>query len=232
MTDYVIDPPAVPSVAIAGSTARFPVRRIFCVGRNYAAHTREMGFEPEREPPFFFTKPADAVIDSGRVMAYSRDTTELHHEIELVAAIGREAIDVSAADALSYVWGYAAGIDFTRRDHQFKARDSGRPWDLGKGFDESAPCGPLRPAKPGEDPSTGRIWLSVNGVVKQDGDLSEMIWKLPEIIAILSHSFELKPGDLIYSGTPAGIGPVKPGDVIAGGVEGYGDLSLTIGPAR
>ena len=232
MTDYVIDPPSVPSVAVAGSSARFPVRRIFCVGRNYAAHTREMGFEPEREPPFFFTKPADAVIDSGRVMAYSRDTTELHHEIELVAAIGREAIDVSAADALSYVWGYAAGIDFTRRDHQFKARDSGRPWDLGKGFDESAPCGPLRPAKSGEVPSTGRIWLSVNGVVKQDGDLSEMIWKLPEIIAILSHSFELKPGDLIYSGTPAGIGPVKPGDVIAGGVEGYGDLSLTIGPAK
>ena len=232
MTDYVIAPPTVPSVAVAGSTARFPVRRIFCVGRNYAAHTREMGFEPEREPPFFFSKPADAVIDSGRVMAYSRDTTELHHEIELVAAIGREAIDVSAADALSYVWGYAAGIDFTRRDHQFKARDSGRPWDLGKGFDESAPCGPLRPAKPGEDPATGRIWLSVNGVVKQDGDLSEMIWKLPEIIASLSHSFELKPGDLIYSGTPAGIGPVKPGDVIAGGVEGYGDLSLTIGPAK
>jgi fumarylpyruvate hydrolase len=232
MTFYVIDPPTVPSVAVAGGSARFPVRRIFCVGRNYAAHTREMGFEPEREPPFFFSKPADAVIDSGRVMAYSRDTTELHHEIELVAAIGREAIDVSAADALSHVWGYAAGIDFTRRDHQFRARDSGRPWDLGKGFDESAPCGPLRPAKPGEDPAAGRIWLSVNGVVKQDGDLSEMIWKLPEIIAILSHSFELKPGDLIYSGTPAGIGPVKPGDVIAGGVEGYGDLSLTIGPAK
>jgi len=232
MTSFVIAPPAVPSVAVVGSAERFPVRRIFCVGRNYAAHTREMGFEPAREPPFFFTKPGDAVIDSGAAMPYSRDTTELHHEIELVAAIGREAINVSTADALSYVWGYAAGIDFTRRDHQFKARDSGRPWDLGKAFDDSAPCGPLRRAVAGEDPATGRIWLSVNGDVKQDGDLSEMIWKLPEIISILSHSFELKPGDLIYSGTPAGIGPVKPGDRVEGGVEGYGEISLTIAPAK
>lgn len=229
MTAYVLPPPIVPSVAVAGEAARFPVRRIFCVGRNYAAHAREMGRDPDREPPFFFTKPADAVVDSGITVPYPPETANLHHEIELVVAIGSEGSNVPVEAALDLVWGYAVGIDLTRRDLQNEARDMGRPWDWVKAFDLSAPCGPIRRVAEVGHPSSGRIWLSVNDAVKQDADLGELIWPVPDIVAILSRSMRLKPGDLVYTGTPAGVGAVVPGDRVTGGVAGLGEIALTIG---
>ena len=230
MTDYVFDPPAGPSVAVAESTARFPVRRIFCVGRNYAEHAREMGKDPDREPPFFFTKPADAVVGGGVEIPYPPQTENLHYEAELVVAIGRGGTDIDEAQALDHVWGYAIGNDLTRRDLQLAARDMGRPWDLGKGFDRSAVCGPVHPVSAVGHLAQGVIRLSVNGKTRQDADLADMIWKIPEQIAILSRSLALAPGDLIYSGTPAGVGPVVTGDVIRIEIEGLGELSSTIGP--
>jgi fumarylpyruvate hydrolase len=229
MTDYVIGTPPVPSVAMAGESARFPVRRIFCVGRNYAAHAREMGKDPDREPPFFFTKPADAVVDSGTTVPYPPETKNLHYEIELIVAIGREAFDVPVKDALDLVYGYGVGIDLTRRDLQFEARDKGRPWDWGKAFDLSAPIGPLRRVKETGHPSKGRIWLAVNGTVKQDADLAELIWPVPDIISILSRSMVLKPGDLIMTGTPAGVGPIVSGDKVTGGIDTLVEIDITIG---
>jgi fumarylpyruvate hydrolase len=228
MTTFVFAPPAPPSVAILDSDKRFPVRRIFCVGRNYAAHARELGND-ERDPPFFFTKPADAVIDSGTTMPYPSATKDLHHEIELVVAIGKGGFRISPKAALDHVWGYGVGIDFTRRDLQDIAKKAARPWDWSKAFDRSAPCGPLVPAEKSGHPSKGRIWLSVNGTVKQDGDLDELIWPVPDIIAICSEAMELAPGDLIYTGTPAGVGAVQSGDTVKGGVDGIGEIKIALG---
>ena len=230
MTDFVIAPPAPPSVAVAGETARFPVRRIFCVGRNYAAHAREMGRDPDREPPFFFSKPADAVVDDGETVAYPPETENLHYEAELVVAIGVGGVDIPEAKALEHVWGYAVGNELTRRDLQLVAREAGRPWDWGKAFDRSAVCGPLHPVAESGHLATGAIRLAVNGVVKQDADLAELIWSVPEIISILSRSMRLAPGDLIYTGTPAGVGPLVPGDVCVVEIAGLGSVTTTIGP--
>ncbi len=226
---YVVSAPTQPSVAVAGSEARFPVRRIFCVGRNYAAHAREMGRDPDREPPFFFTKPADAVVGDGETVAYPPETANFHYEAELVVAIGEGGRDIDEARALDHVWGYAVGNDLTRRDLQLQAREQGRPWDWGKAFDRSAVVGPLRPVSEVGHPATGRIRLSVNGETKQDADLSELIWSVPEIIAILSRSMELKPGDLVMTGTPAGVGPLKPGDRCEIEIEGLGAITTRIG---
>jgi len=225
---YVLEPPQVASLAVSGSKARFPVRRIFCVGRNYAAHAREMGGNPDREPPFFFTKPADAVADSGASIPYPPLTQSLHYEIELVVAIGKAGSDIAVENAASYVWGYGAGIDLTRRDLQDEAKKLARPWDWGKAFDLSAPCGELVPAN-GALPDSGRIWLAVNGEVRQEGDLSEMIWPIADIIRYTSLSVGLRPGDLIFTGTPAGVGPIVPGDRVAGGVDGIGGIEIVIG---
>jgi fumarylpyruvate hydrolase len=231
MTDYVFSPPRQPSVAIAGSAQRFPVRRIFCVGRNYAAHARELGND-ERDPPFFFTKPADAVVDSGVTIPYPALTQNLHHEIELVAAIGRGGLRIARDAALDHVWGYGVGVDLTRRDLQDVAKKAARPWDWAKGFDQSAPCGALAPAAATGHPQKGRIWLAVNGEVKQHGDLAELIWPIADIVAICSEAVELQPGDLIFTGTPAGVGAVVAGDRVSGGVDGIGTVEFTLGPPR
>lgn len=234
MTDYVLPPPPQASVAVAGESSRFPVRRILCVGRNYAAHAREMGKDPDREPPFFFTKPADAVVDAGvsegAVIAYPPETQNFHYEIELVVAIGTGGTDIPVGRALDHVFGYAVGIDLTRRDLQFEARDKGRPWDWGKAFDRSAPIAPLHRVGAVGHPAKGRIWLAVDGVVKQDADLTELIWPVPDVIAIASRSLTLKPGDLIMTGTPAGVGAIVPGNTVTGGVEGLGEIAITVGP--
>ncbi len=228
MTAHVFPAATVPTVAVAGTIARFPVRRIFCVGRNYAAHAREMGSDPDREPPFFFGKPADAVVDDGAIIAYPPETSNFHYEIEMVVAIGTGGRDIAADAALDHVYGYAVGIDLTRRDLQQEAREAGRPWDWAKGFDNSAPCAPIRRVADIGHPASGRIWLAVNGVVKQDADLGELIWQVPEVIAIVSRSMLLCPGDLIYTGTPAGVGPVVAGDVMTGGIDGIGSISISV----
>jgi fumarylpyruvate hydrolase len=228
---FAIAPPAQPSVAVFGTDARFPVRRIFCVGRNYAAHAREMGKDPDREPPFFFMKPADAVVDDGASVPYPPETKNLHHEIELVVAIGTGGRGIARERALNHVFGYAAGVDLTRRDLQMQARDMGRPWDFAKGFDCSAPIAAIHRAAEIGHPERGRIWLAVNDHVKQDGDLGELIWTVPEVIAILSRSMALAPGDLIMTGTPAGVGPLVPGDRVTGGVEPVGQIAVMIGSA-
>ncbi len=229
MIEYVLPPPSVASVAVDGAASRFAVRRIFCVGRNYAAHAREMGRDPDRDPPFFFLKPHDAVVDSGASIRYPPQTGDFQHEIELVVAIGSGGADIAAGCALEHVWGYGVGIDLTRRDLQIAAREKGRPWDWGKAFDRSAPCAPLRRVADVGHPDTGRIWLAVNGVVKQNGDLKELIWPVPEVIASVSSSMLLMPGDLIFTGTPAGVGPLVSGDEVRGGVEGVGEITITIG---
>jgi fumarylpyruvate hydrolase len=228
MTDFAFLP-AVPSVAIADSTQRFPVHRIYCVGRNYADHAREMGADPDREPPFFFGKPADAVVASGATLAYPPRTQNLHFEIELVVAIGKAGRDITKDRALDYVWGYAAGNDLTRRDLQTAAKKKGWPWDTGKGFDGSAPIAAIRPVSEGHI-DRGRIWLNVNGQMRQQSDITQMIWTTPEIIVELSTLFDLKPGDLIFTGTPAGVGAVQPGDRLEGGIDGLEPLRNTIGP--
>lgn len=229
MTEFVIQPPAQPSIAVAGSAARFPVRRIFCVGRNYAAHAREMGKDPDREPPFFFTKPADAVIDSDTTVPYPPLTGNLHYEIEMVVAVGRAGAGIPEDDVYGHLWGACVGIDLTRRDLQVEAKEKGRPWDMGKAFDRSAPMSSVTPIDAVRSLESGRIWLAVNDEIKQDGDLSELIWSVKEHVSILSHSIELAPGDLIMTGTPAGVGPVVTGDVITGGVEGLQDIRIIIG---
>jgi fumarylpyruvate hydrolase len=227
---YVLTPPPVASVAVDGPADRFPVRRIFCVGRNYAAHAREMGKNPDRDPPFFFTKPADAVVDSGETVAYPPETENFHYEAELVVAIGTGGRNISEADSLTHVWGYAVGNDLTRRDLQLQAREQGRPWDWGKAFDRSAVIGPVHPVAKVGHPDKGRIRLSVNGTVKQDADLAELIWSVPEIISILSHSIALAPGDLIMTGTPAGVGALVPGDRCVVEIAGLGRIETPIGP--
>ncbi len=229
MTDFVIQPAPQASVAVAGSEARFPIRRVFCVGRNYAAHAREMGKDPDREPPFFFTKPADAVVPAAGTVPYPPLTENLHHEIELVVAIGKAGANVSPAQALDLVWGYGVGVDLTRRDLQDVAKKMSRPWDWSKSFDASGPCGPLLPVSAIGHPSKGAIWLKVNGEIRQQGDLTELIWPVADVVAYISEAVTLQPGDLIFTGTPAGVGALNPGDAVAGGVEGIGEIAFTIG---
>ena len=230
MTDFVIPPPMTPSLAVAGSSARFPIRRVFCVGRNYAAHAREMGNDPTREPPFFFSKPADAVVPASGVVPYPGLTDNLHHEVEMVVAIGRGGVDVEAADALDLVWGYGVGLDLTRRDLQDVAKKMSRPWDWAKGFDASAPCSALQPVSAVGHPEAGRIWLQVNGELRQQGDLTELIWPVPDILSHISQAVALQPGDLIFTGTPAGVGALQPGDRVQGGVAGVAAFDFTMGP--
>ncbi len=225
---YVIPPYARPTVEVMGTDDRFPVHRIYCVGRNYAAHAREMGMDPERDPPFFFAKPADAVVANGTPVTYPPRTANLHHEIELVVAIGTGGHDIPLERALEHVFGYAVGNDLTRRDLQFAAREHGRPWDVSKGFDASAPVSAIRPAAEVGHPERGAIWLEVNGEARQRANLSEMIWSVPEIVAELSTYFELCPGDLIFTGTPEGVGPVVRGDSLVGGIDGLETLRTTI----
>jgi fumarylpyruvate hydrolase len=225
---YVIPAPAQTSVEVAGTSERFPVHRIYCVGRNYAAHAREMGMDPEREPPFFFSKPADAIVPNGAPVPYPPRTGNLHHEIELVVAIGAGGRDIPLADALAHVFGYAVGNDLTRRDLQFAAREKGQPWDVSKGFDRSAPVTAIRRAAEVGHLERGRIWIEVNGERRQQADLSEMIWNVPEIVAELSTLFDLVPGDLVFTGTPAGVGPVQRGDSLVGGIDGLETLRTTI----
>ena len=227
---YVLPVPQAPSVAVAETSDRFPVRRIFCVGRNYAAHAREMGRDPDRELPFFFLKPADTVVDDGATIPYPPETSDFHYEMELVVAIGKGGANIPSDQALEHVYGYAAGIDLTRRDLQLAARAQGRPWDWGKGFDLSAPCAPIQPAARIGHPQKGRIWLAVNDIPKQDADLADLIWGVPHVIAFISNSMALQPGDLIYTGTPAGVGPVIRGDVITGGIDGVGSIRTIIAP--
>lgn len=221
-------PPIAPTVEIAGSTARFPVHRIYCVGRNYAAHAREMGMDPQREPPFFFSKPADAVVANGTAVPYPPRTANLHHEIELVVAIGEGGRDIPVENALAHVFGYAVGNDLTRRELQAAAREKSQPWDVSKGFDHAAPITAIHRVGDVGHLERGAIWIEVNGTMRQHGDLSEMIWSVPEIIAELSTYFELRPGDLVFTGTPAGVGRVVRGDSLVGGIDELDTLRTTI----
>ena len=225
MTDqFAVSAAPRPTVEVASSPHRFPVRRIYCVGRNYPEHAREMGMGDDRAPPFFFMKPADAVIASGSDVPYPPRTANLHHEIELVVALGAGGRSIPMDSALTRVFGYAVGNDLTRRDLQLAAKEQGRPWDTAKGFDHAAPITPIVPVARSGHSAKGRIWLEVNGTLKQQGDLADMIWSVPEIIAELSTWFGLEAGDLIFTGTPAGVGPLVAGDRVRGGVEGIGVL--------
>ena len=226
--DYAIPPPPTPSIEIAGSGQRFPVRRILCVGRNYAAHAREMGGDPDRTPPFFFSKPADAVVADGETIPYPPLTRDLHHEVELVVAIAHGGSAIDARDALDRVFGYAVGIDLTRRDLQAAAKAAGQPWDWGKAFDRSAPVGALRRVSEIGHPGSGRIELSVNGTRRQEGDLADMIWPVADIIAAASRSVALAPGDLLFTGTPSGVGAVVAGDTLVGTVANVGRVAVTV----
>ena len=226
---FVIDAPKQTSLAVQNSADRFPIRRIFCVGRNYAAHAREMGKDPDRDPPFFFTKPADAALDTPCTIPYPPLTQDLHYEIELVIAIGKGGANIAEADVMDHVWGAAVGVDMTRRDLQADAKNHGRPWDWAKAFDQSAPISAIVPIADVPGVETGRIWLAVNGATRQDADIADLIWSVREHVATLSQGMTLAPGDLIMTGTPAGVGAVVPGDVITGGVDGIGELEVTIG---
>ncbi|MEX2451564.1 MAG: fumarylacetoacetate hydrolase family protein [Rhodospirillales bacterium] len=224
--NYLFDVP-VPGVPIEGSDKVFPIRRIYCVGRNYVDHAREMGHDPDREPPFFFMKPADAYVPSGATLTFPQVTKDLHHEIELVVAIDKTGADVSEAKALDLVYGYCVGLDMTRRDIQGQAKKMARPWDMGKGFDHSAPMTAIRTVADVGHPSEGAIWLKINGEIRQEGDLNQHIWNVPETISYLSGLCTLEPGDLIMMGTPAGVGPVQPGETLEGHVDGVGDLKVS-----
>ncbi len=228
---FAIPAPAVPTVPVAGEDSVFPVRRIWCVGRNYADHAREMGHDPNREPPFFFSKPADAVVPGGGTLPFPSLTRDLHHEIELVAAIGKPGENVAVENALDLVWGYAVGLDMTRRDLQGEAKKLQRPWEIGKAFDRSAPISAIVPATRIGHPDKGAIWLKVNGTIRQQGDLNQQIWSVAEAIAHLSRAVALAPGDLIMTGTPAGVAAVKEGDTLEGHIDGIGDLTVRYGAA-
>jgi len=227
-------PPHLPAaLPVAGSRDSFPVRRVYCVGRNYADHAREMGAADQaegREPPFFFMKPGDALVGgAGEIsVAYPPLTKNLHHEVELVVALGSGGADVGVDTARGLIFGYAVGLDLTRRDIQARAKEKGHPWDMGKGFDQSAVAGVIQPVAQVGHPDRGRIWLTVNGETRQDGDLAAMSWKVADIIANLSTLVRLEAGDLIYTGTPAGVGPLVPGDVLEAGVDGVGTLRARI----
>jgi fumarylpyruvate hydrolase len=225
---YVFTAQETPSVAVAGTTDVFPVHRIYCVGQNYANHAREMGANPEREAPFFFSKPADAVCAEGTRLPFPLATENLHHEIELVIAIGKKGTNILTEEALDYVFGYAVGLDLTRRDLQSEAKKKGRPWSTAKGFDNSAPCSVVHSVSEVGHFEHGKITLSINGELRQQGDISDMIWSVAEVVSSLSGFFELCPGDLIYTGTPAGVGPLKKGDKLEGEVENLAKLNITI----
>ena len=227
--DYVISPPPQPTIAVAGSTKVFPVRRIWCVGRNYIEHIREMG-QDERAPPFFFAKPADAIVPDGGTVPYPSLTKDMHHEVELVVALKSGGRNIPVAKANDCIYGYAVGIDLTRRDLQFASREIKRPWEVGKAFDHSAPCGPLKPASEIGHPAKGKITLKVNGKLRQDGDLNQMIWNVPETISKLSEMVALEPGDIIMTGTPSGVAATVAGDKIECEIENVGKLTVNIGP--
>jgi fumarylpyruvate hydrolase len=222
--------PLPPVLARTTNGDDFPVRRVFCVGRNYAEHAREMGKDPERDPPFFFTKWAETVVPSGSSIAYPTETANYHYEAELVVAIGKSGRYISAENALDHVYGYATGLDMTRRDLQFQARDKGRPWDIGKNFEQASPLGLIHPASQIGHPATGAISLTVNGDTRQSADIADLIWPVPDIIRFLSTFYALEPGDIIYTGTPAGVGPVVPGDKIVVSIAGLEPTTVTIGP--
>ncbi len=225
---YVISTTPRPAVAVSGKQAQFPVRRIYLVGRNYAAHAREMGHDPNREQPFFFQKPADAILPSGGDFPYPPLSDNVHHEIEQVVALGSGGKNIATSAALDHVYGYAVGIDITRRDLQQQMKKQGRPWEIGKSFDCSAPITEIVPASVCGHPQEGRVWLEVNGESRQEGNLNQLIWSVPEIIATLSTQFELAGGDLIFTGTPAGVGPILPGDQITGGVDGIAEIAISV----
>ncbi len=225
---FAFPPPDTVTLPIRGSDALFPVHRIYCVGRNYAAHAVEMGHDPDREPPFFFQKNPDNLLPDGGEFPYPAATADVHHEIEMVVALHKGGVDIPVADALDHVYGYAVGLDMTRRDLQGEAKKLGRPWEVGKAFEFSAPCSEIVPADAIGHPDSGAVRLTVNGELRQSGDLKQLIWKVPEMVAYLSGLFTLRPGDLIYSGTPAGVGPVERGDRLHGRIDGIGDLAMTV----
>lgn len=225
--EFVIAPPPVPALPVLGTGRLFPVHRVYCVGRNYAAHAVEMGHDPDREPPFFFQKNPSNLRSDGR-FPYPSATSDVHHEVELVVALKSGGRDIPLEAALDHVFGYAVGLDMTRRDLQGEAKKLGRPWEVGKAFEHSAPCGPIRPVAEIGHPAAGTVWLDVNGQRRQEGDLNQMIWKVPEMISYLSGLFELQPGDLIFSGTPAGVGAVVRGDEMVGHVDGVGEIRVAV----
>ena len=225
--NFVIPAPATASVEVNGTDDRFPVRRIYCIGRNYLAHRVEMGHD-DRKPPFYFQKPADALLESGGEFPYPPLSENVHFEVELVVAISKGGANISTEDALDHVFGYALGIDMTRRDLQSQAKQDGRPWESGKAFDHSAPISAIRPASEIGHPHAGRIWLAVNGEIRQDSDLNLQIWDVQEGISHLSKLYEVLPGDLIYTGTPEGVGPINPGDLITAGIDAIGELEIKV----
>jgi fumarylpyruvate hydrolase len=226
--DYIFTPPANPVLPIRGSSKVFPVHRIYCVGRNYAEHAIEMGHDPNREAPFFFQKNPDSLVLSGGEFPYPDKSNDVHHELEMVVALKSGGKDIPVDKALDHVFGYAVGLDMTRRDLQGEAKKAGRPWEVGKAFEQAAPCSEIVPASEIGHPGKGKVWLKVNDALKQEGDLNQLIWKVPEMISYLSGLFVLQAGDLIYSGTPAGVGPVKRGDTLLGGVDGIGELRIRV----
>jgi fumarylpyruvate hydrolase len=225
---YVFAPPAIPALPVNGTDKHFPIHRIYCVGRNYADHAIEMGGDPSRETPVFFQKSADCMVPSGSEIPYPPASQDVHHEIEFVVALGKGGKDVPSQTARDLVFGYAAGFDMTCRDLQAQAKKSGTPWEMAKSFEASAPCSAIAPASAIGHPETARIWLEVNGTPKQNGDIGQLIWKVPEIIAHLSRFFTLRPGDLIFTGTPAGVSRVQRGDKLHGGIDGVGELTVTV----
>jgi fumarylpyruvate hydrolase len=226
MADFVIPAPQIPSIPVSGGGS-FPVRRVYCIGRNYAAHAVEMGHDPNRESPFFFQKNPNNLDSSGE-FPYPPHSNDVHHEVELVVALKSGGTNIAIADALNHVWGYAVSLDMTRRDLQGEAKKLGRPWEIGKAFERSGPVGPLQPVSQTGHPDHGRIELKVNGELRQEGDLNQMIWKVPEMISYLSEYFELKAGDVIMSGTPSGVNAVVRGDTMEANIEGLGSLTVKV----
>jgi len=227
MTGYVIQPAPVATLPVQGSDKLFPIHRIYCVGRNYAEHAIEMGHDPSKEPPFFFQKNPDSIVTDGK-FPYPSATSDVHHEIEMVVALSKGGTNIPVEAALDHVYGYGVGLDMTRRDLQGEAKKLGRPWEVGKAFEASAPCGPLIPASEIGHPASGAVTLKVNGELRQQGDLNQLIWKVPEMISYLSGLFTLQPGDIIMTGTPAGVGAVVRGDVMEGFVEGVGKIEVVV----
>jgi fumarylpyruvate hydrolase len=225
---YLFSPPAVPALPIRGKDSLFPIHRIYCVGRNYAAHAVEMGGDPDKEPPFFFQKNPDNLLVGGGKFPYPPASNDVHHEMELVIALHKGGKDIPVESALDHVYGYGAGLDMTRRDLQGEAKKAGRPWEVGKAFEQSAPCGELVAAEDIGHPTEGAIWLDINGERRQTGDLNQLIWKVPEVVSYLSGLFELQPGDLIFTGTPSGVGAVERGDKLHGHIDGIGDIAVEV----